>query len=696
MKFIEKHVYAKKNGWGSIGLRRAKIQSNEFIHWLNRARPRFCKQNLIRRHLFFKNGWGGRIRTHGWRDQNPLPYRLATPQSSFGLFKNTTRKPFLLWLLSIFLFLLSIGAPIEAIQPSSITESFNSRTLILQNLGNPIEFAKFFKDQIIYSSKGQVYLGLDQINLLKSANDNSSNGNFLKINNIVIDDEDFYLATDIGVFKNYSRIFQREECFHIEKSSSKIFISCVNGIYQAEYNQKNPHANYIWKAYESSPGFINFFSLNRSHTNPEFASSANGFYYYDARKHTWFRRNQGISRDFNESYGFGRFLVERTSKDLNRVYLPSSIGLLVSNDNGKTWIKNNSGLTTESTGFHSLRDIRIFHNNLLLASSTGLYISPMDANPLSWQRISINKIRKDQNLNENIFSIDTKFPKAKNKADQVIISNSEGQVISLEENLTLNSLSFNSNKTPISNDLQAQELEISPLKNTLEANAIKKENHNMISMILAFEPKIQDLHKVALEFTGIPSGKNFESYRRQARLRNILPEFETSANRGIQNYISIESSGKDSYASSNSSISSSQDRVNIDRDDNQINTGMKLSWNLGNLIYDPEINDINTSARVTANIRENILNEITQIYFTRRELLYRILNTVLTSDENEILDSEIYYQDQIKLDEYTAQLDARTDSWFSTKLEHNFKKLSNSFPESITTKIKEVYFGTSL
>ena len=26
-------------------------------------------------------GWGGRIRTSVWRNQNPLPYRLATPQS---------------------------------------------------------------------------------------------------------------------------------------------------------------------------------------------------------------------------------------------------------------------------------------------------------------------------------------------------------------------------------------------------------------------------------------------------------------------------------------------------------------------------------------------------------------------------------------------------------------------------------------
>ena len=27
-------------------------------------------------------GWGGRIRTSAWRNQNPLPYHLATPQNA--------------------------------------------------------------------------------------------------------------------------------------------------------------------------------------------------------------------------------------------------------------------------------------------------------------------------------------------------------------------------------------------------------------------------------------------------------------------------------------------------------------------------------------------------------------------------------------------------------------------------------------
>jgi hypothetical protein len=32
-----------------------------------------------------KDGWGGRIRTCACRDQNPVPYRLATPQYVYAV-----------------------------------------------------------------------------------------------------------------------------------------------------------------------------------------------------------------------------------------------------------------------------------------------------------------------------------------------------------------------------------------------------------------------------------------------------------------------------------------------------------------------------------------------------------------------------------------------------------------------------------
>ena len=37
-------------------------------------------RNINKNSIVYIYGWGGRIRTYGTRDQNPMPYHLATPQ----------------------------------------------------------------------------------------------------------------------------------------------------------------------------------------------------------------------------------------------------------------------------------------------------------------------------------------------------------------------------------------------------------------------------------------------------------------------------------------------------------------------------------------------------------------------------------------------------------------------------------------
>jgi hypothetical protein len=135
--------------------------------------------------------------------------------------------------------------------------------------------------------------------------------------------------------------------------------------------------------------------------------------------------------------------------------------------------------------------------------------------------------------------------------------------------------------------------------------------------------------------------------------------------------LSIETNANDTFNSSTSSISSDYEKNNINKDDNNINTGLKFTWNLANLIYDPEINDINTSARITANIRENILTELTQIYYARKELLYKLLDQSFHDELQEI------FTEKLKLAEYTAQLDARTGAWFSAELEKRVVAMLN-------------------
>src|SRR5690606_24933948 len=47
------------------------------------ATPRGVARIVLRLRRPLKLGWGARIRTWEWRDQSPLPYRLATPQEIF-------------------------------------------------------------------------------------------------------------------------------------------------------------------------------------------------------------------------------------------------------------------------------------------------------------------------------------------------------------------------------------------------------------------------------------------------------------------------------------------------------------------------------------------------------------------------------------------------------------------------------------
>ena len=144
----------------------------------------------------------------------------------------------------------------------------------------------------------------------------------------------------------------------------------------------------------------------------------------------------------------------------------------------------------------------------------------------------------------------------------------------------------------------------------------------IISKVLALlklEPAVQDLHKEALSFAEIPAGKRFRAYKRQARLRNLLPHFETGFDIADGRLSSYQIDNADSFDPGDSSLKSTIDDSSLSRDNNEFDFGMQLRWSLDNLIYDPEVIDIHNSARITANIRENLLTEITQIYFSRKK-----------------------------------------------------------------------------
>src|SRR5580704_17003291 len=69
----------------SIEIMVASLRRNRFAP---SQAPDFAERFLgNRKHLneATQAGWGAWIRTRGWRNQNPLPYHLASPQNTAGL-----------------------------------------------------------------------------------------------------------------------------------------------------------------------------------------------------------------------------------------------------------------------------------------------------------------------------------------------------------------------------------------------------------------------------------------------------------------------------------------------------------------------------------------------------------------------------------------------------------------------------------
>lgn len=591
----------------------------------------------------FKNGWGGRIRTHECRDQNPVPYRLATPQKSslslskypnWDLLKNTTKHKFFGLLALIFLF----SSPCMAEAQSDNT--YLKKVVIRNNRGSAIENMRYFKEGIIYTSQNELFFNLEKLNL------STINNEFFSINNLIVDDQDFYLLTTNGVYKNLQKIFNKEECFHMEKSHERIWISCQSGIYNSKI--KN-HNNYNWELDGKSPQGVIFFTLNKSQTNPKYAASSQfGFFKNERRK--WQKRNVGLRTNPHGDYDLGRFLVTDTF-GIETIFLPTSYGIAISNNQAKDFFVDAQGIEKEN-GLIDVKEItQNIQGDLVLISSTGLYKAKLDLIP-KWSSIKISQLRKSENNFVNFSAIDI-------NQDKIFLATFEGEVIQLQSN--------------------------NELANKRNYGASFFSSKELIEKFLNLEPKIAEVHEKSLEFAGIPTGANYQSYAKKARLRNLVPRFETYLERDNEDLLNIQTTGQDDLDAG--SFSTSFDRVDQSRNNNSLNSGIRLTWDLTKVIYDEEQIDINNNARLTANIRENLLTEITQLYFQRKELITESVNWILNSGE--IKSSSEILKQKLKLEESLAQLDARTGAWYSKALNKELFNLKDNTPQ--TLKVMELY-----
>lgn len=98
--------------------------------------------------------------------------------------------------------------------------------------------------------------------------------------------------------------------------------------------------------------------------------------------------------------------------------------------------------------------------------------------------------------------------------------------------------------------------------------------------------------------------------------------------------------------------------VDQDRDRQEdYDVGLTFSWDLGDLSYNPEQIDVSREAREVIELRDDVLDEITQLYFERRRVLAQLL---LLPDPGEAERLRL----RLRADELAAGIDAWTGGWF--------------------------------
>jgi len=168
------------------------------------------------------------------------------------------------------------------------------------------------------------------------------------------------------------------------------------------------------------------------------------------------------------------------------------------------------------------------------------------------------------------------------------------------------------------------------------------------------EPLVDEVHRVAIRYLGLGRTR-LETLRDGVRVRGWLPIVVI---RGDADWDRNRATDFDQ------AFLSGETRHLIDRDydrDDSYGVSLTLSWDLGDVAYEPESIDVLRETREVIELRDDVLDEITQLYFERRRVLVALLASGAPHSDDAL-------QLRLRASELAAGIDAWTGGWFSKRV----------------------------
>lgn len=434
--------------------------------------------------------------------------------------------------------------------------------------------------------------------------------------------EEIYVATGGGLFfsdnlgKTWRKIFtgvgkQEEDCLSVKVFNGIIFLGTRKALFLS-FNQGK-----TWQKASSIPEDTQIIDV-AIEKDEIYLATSRGVYKKESSAEKWQRIFVSSANEAQEDVnGNGDIEADDTlvqskinkiaidPKDTARVFIATAEGILISKDKGRTWEN------FASAGFldNEIRDILISKKDgrLYAATKRGAYCFEGNHWQQLYQGLIIDEV--------NAIKEDSK--------GQVWLTG-KGGIFRLVENKNF------SNAGLLRSDADSRGFQSSD-------NQQKTENFYFEN-----EPSIQELQRKAINYAEVAPEK-IKNWRRQAQMKAIMPEVSLDFDRTVT-----------------TALGATYDRTAVGPQD----WGLNLKWNIGELIWNSDQTSIDSRSKLMVELRDDIINELTRLYFERRRLQIEIVSQPPQSDIEKT-------EKELRLQELTALIDGLTGGYLSKSLNKN-------------------------
>lgn len=507
---------------------------------------------------------------------------------------------------------------------------FQPRQRVVKSIGifHDLIFAGTGNGVLVSKDEGKTWKDFGSNQLQRDPNGNSV------INWIYIDEviKRIYIATSFGAYYSYIENPSWEKIFDSTKIESSevnsltvddkdIYLSTNDGFWKCQLESGGKvceRLNQGLKPDSLSGNHEIFYSLKFK--DDLFLATANGIYILNKGRLVWEEISDGIQSLPNGRTDAKHLFIDK--EDNLWAACGTGVYFYHSVNKGKDWKKRSNGIKKNSNGFQEVNFLFESDKELYLAGASGIYF--LNENN-DWIDITGGIRTKEDNKKVYYLS---------NINSKLLAGSDEGLFVA-------NELSYHNKSS--NNGLV--------LKGKIESDFANLEE---------LEPSVIDVQKQALKFASLPTTKDYKRYRAQARFRNLFPRvgFDVNNTGTSTDYYQFEKGIK-----AGASINNSFDATRLSRyqEDGKSFKQLAVVWNTNQFIYDDEIREILNQARLTANIKENLLDDVTRIYFQRKRLLLDNLISPSIEPEEKLVK-------ELEIAEITGQLDSRTGGWFSKEV----------------------------